>query len=90
MILRLNKRILKIIFSIVFLVANIIFLAQPGLASDGRSKSIAMQIAEQETNAKAVRAKYKEAAGNSGFRVRLMKDGKVIHKFVSMKRIKKK
>jgi len=62
-------------------------MTQATLASDGRSKAIAMQIAEQQTQGKAVRAQYKETANKSGFRVRLLKNGKVIHTFISMQRI---
>ena len=74
----------------ILLLTGILSASQPVVASDENSKAIAMQLAEQQTNAKAVRAKFKKTANSSGFRVRLMKDGKVIHTFIPMQRIKKK
>ena len=90
MMICLNKFTLKIVISITLLMASVMCLTQPAFASDGQSKQIAMQIAEKQTKGKAVRAQYKEMADKSGFRVRLLKEGKVIHTFVSMQQINRK
>lgn len=86
-VLRLKKYKMKTILTTAILVMSYLFMTQPSLASDGRSKAIAMQIAEQQTQGKAVRAQYRETSNKAGFRVRLLKNGKVIHTFISMQRI---
>jgi len=85
--LRLKKNKIETIFAIAMLVMSCLCMTQAMAASDSRFKAIAMQIAEQQTQGKAVRAQYKETANKSGFRVRLLKKGKVIHTFISMQRI---
>lgn len=85
-----KMRSIKTILTTALLVIGIIAsTTQSTLASDGRSKALAIQIAESQTRGKAVRAKYIQTAEKSGFNVRLLKDGKVIHTFISMQRINK-
>lgn len=90
MIPKINKFALKTLLAITLVIIYSLSLSQAVHASDGKSKAVAIQIAEQQTKGKAVRAQFKDAGKQSGFRVRLMKEGKVIHKFVSMQQIKQR
>jgi len=47
----------------------------------------AMKIAESQTNGKAVGSKYVQEGKKIGYKVRILKDGKVSHVFVAIEKV---
>jgi len=58
------------------------------LAKNGQSSQKAMKLAEQQTNGKALKTKYFEKGNKKGYKVRILKEGKISHVFISLNKLK--
>lgn len=64
--------------------------ASPVIAADAlgaQAKAQAMQMAERETQGKSISARFIQTEKRRGFRVRVLKDGKVKHVFIAASRL---
>ena len=82
----LNRR--SNLIALIFGVTLFMFSSSPTFAEQANASQKAMKIAEQQTQGKAVNTKYFEQGGQKGYKVRILKDGKVSHIFISLSQLK--
>lgn len=56
-------------------------------AADANASQKAMKIAESQTQGKAVSTKFVQEGGREGYKVRILKDGKISHIFISLSQV---
>ena len=64
------------------------FNSSPAFSQQVSASQKAMKMAEQQTQGKAVKTQYFDQGNKKGYKVRILKDGKVSHVFISLARIK--
>lgn len=69
------------LFSFYFLVGSSAY------AQSANSSQKAMKLAESQTKGKAVNTKFVDKDGKQGYKVRILKDGKVSHVYISLQQI---
>ena len=58
------------------------------MANNGQASQKAMKLAEKQTNGKALKTKYFEQGNKKGYKVRILKEGKISHVFIGLNRLK--
>lgn len=85
-VMYLNKR--PNLITLVCAIAIFMFSSSPTFAEQAGASQKAMKIAEQQTQGKAVNTKYFEQGDKKGYKVRILKDGKVSHIFINLSQLK--
>ncbi len=65
-------------------VLSMSFMSADIMASGGNNSQQAMKVAEQQTKGKAVSSKFIQQGEKKGYKVRILKGGKVSHVFISL------
>ena len=68
-------------------VLSMSFISVEVMAASGNDSQQAMKIAEQQTKGKAVSSKFIQQGEKKGYKVRILKGGKVSHIFISLKQL---
>ena len=58
------------------------------LANNSKEQQKAMKIAEKLTQGKALKSKLSAQGGKKGYKVRILKDGKISHTFIGLEKLK--
>ena len=58
------------------------------MANNGQASQKAMKLAEKQTNGKALKTQYFEQGNKKGYKVRILKEGKISHVFIGLNRLK--
>ncbi len=56
-------------------------------AAEGNASQKAMKLAESQTQGKAVSSKFMQQGNTKGYKVRILKDGKISHVFISLNQV---
>jgi hypothetical protein len=65
----------------------LLFCSNNASAAEMNDSQKAMQVAENTTQGKAIGAKFIQKGKLKGYKVRIMKDGKISHVFVSLQQL---
>ncbi len=85
-----KKITLHLVMSVIFLLSTALldttsnFVA---LAKSNQASQKAMRLAEKQTKGKALKTKYFEQGNKKGYKVRILKEGKVSHIFIDLNKL---